>query len=269
MWVLSSAEAIAWAKPLRNLWTENAFRHCIWQRLLAARTSKRKAATWGYIHESSAANVSPTDRTVDLHNNAVGRSLSSEPWAWTLSTAARLCDRVAQWAAADGSKRAHPVLGWGSLSTSRRSMSHLRPGQNQLTRAILLMWVVVLSAACQPSAASRPLNGTLWRVVEIAGEPVEEQITLAFDSPRLGSVTLTTPCRQEELAFAFDTDGTAVSFASPIQDGLACDLAAQAADAATAAALADAAEWLLVSESTIEVRGGPTLTLEEALPRSQ
>jgi RHS repeat-associated protein len=94
MWVLSSAEALAWAKALRNDWTENAFRHCIWQCLLAARTSKRKAAAWGYIHESSAARVSPTDRTVDLHNNAVGRSLASEPWAWTLSTAARLCDRA-------------------------------------------------------------------------------------------------------------------------------------------------------------------------------
>lgn len=91
-WASASALAIASTKPLQNIWTENAFRHCIWQCLLTnSLRSGTKAAKWAYVHEIGAGS---TDRKVDLHNNGVGRSSGTKAWAGALSMAWQLCDRA-------------------------------------------------------------------------------------------------------------------------------------------------------------------------------
>jgi RHS repeat-associated protein len=73
-WARSGAIAIAFTKSMRDSFKENAFRHCIWQCLLAHRIGSRRAEDWGRAHEGSSATV---DSNVDRHNNHVGRLFGS------------------------------------------------------------------------------------------------------------------------------------------------------------------------------------------------
>jgi hypothetical protein len=117
---------------------------------------------------------------------------------------------------------------------------------------------------CQPSAASRPLNGTVWRITEVSGQGIAETAVLALDSPDLGLATLTTPCRREVLAFAYDTDGSAVSFAAPSTEPTDCSDEARIVDALVAQALRDATEWVTTGDQQFQIRGATSITMEES-----
>lgn len=58
----------------KNGWQDNsdAFRHCLWNALMKQSIGLSEAEQWANAHEHDASGI---DKTMDLHNNKVGRSI--------------------------------------------------------------------------------------------------------------------------------------------------------------------------------------------------
>jgi RHS repeat-associated protein len=95
VWLKASAFAIAIAKPIQNVWKENAYRHCIWQCVLTARLGRLRAGRWAWLHEQYSGSSS-TDKTIDYHNNYVGRLFGQQlrGFPWPEGFAYYFCDEA-------------------------------------------------------------------------------------------------------------------------------------------------------------------------------
>lgn len=58
----------------KNGWQDNsdAFRHCLWNALMKQSIGESAAEQWATAHEYDSSGI---DKTMDLHNNSVGRSI--------------------------------------------------------------------------------------------------------------------------------------------------------------------------------------------------
>lgn len=79
-WKMASEWAVWYGGQSPDKETFNALRHCIWQCLLTYWSGWGWARYWGTIHETGSppsTSRQRIDRTIDLHNNYVGRLLGS------------------------------------------------------------------------------------------------------------------------------------------------------------------------------------------------
>jgi RHS repeat-associated protein len=79
-WKYAAEWAIWYGGQTSDKETFNALRHCIWQCLLTHSSGWSWARYWGNLHETGSppsTTRQKIDRTVDLHNNYVGRLLGS------------------------------------------------------------------------------------------------------------------------------------------------------------------------------------------------
>lgn len=60
---------------VKNGWQDNsdAFRHCLWNALMKQSIGLSAAEQWATAHEYNSSGI---DKTMDLHNNRVGRSIN-------------------------------------------------------------------------------------------------------------------------------------------------------------------------------------------------
>lgn len=124
----------------------------------------------------------------------------------------------------------------------------------------------MLLVSCSSSPVARPLNVTVWQVIEV--DCVLRRVApcgLRLDDPRLGAATLSTPCSEVTVPFAFDTDGNAVSFGNPIGQ-TTCVGDAAILDASIARGFATASSWELRRADLITTSGGVTMLLGEVVP---
>jgi outer membrane protein OmpA-like peptidoglycan-associated protein len=71
----AAAAASGLAGP--HLGPQDAFRHCVWNCLMAQRIGASEAEKFATAHENSGTSSIPFDNQMDLHNNATGRSLGT------------------------------------------------------------------------------------------------------------------------------------------------------------------------------------------------
>jgi outer membrane protein OmpA-like peptidoglycan-associated protein len=60
-----------------HLGPQDAFRHCVWNCLMAQRIGVTRAEQFATAHENSGPSSIPFDNQMDLHDNAIGRSLGT------------------------------------------------------------------------------------------------------------------------------------------------------------------------------------------------
>lgn len=119
---------------------------------------------------------------------------------------------------------------------------------------IVLLGLLAVSG-CSDSPAFGSINETRWLVVVIGEERFDSaDATVDLDRPRFGTATISTPCREVEVPFVFDSDGEAVSFGDLGRPDEECAAADSAVDTGMAGALAAAESWHLLDDTTIEVR---------------
>lgn len=63
--------------PGPHLGPQDAFRHCVWSCCMAQEMGSSEAEKFGTAHENSNPSSIPFDNRMDLHNNAIGRSLGT------------------------------------------------------------------------------------------------------------------------------------------------------------------------------------------------
>lgn len=73
----ASAAAAASGLAGPHLGPQDAFRHCVWNCLMAQRIGASEAEKFATAHENSGPSSIPFDNQMDLHNNATGRSLGT------------------------------------------------------------------------------------------------------------------------------------------------------------------------------------------------
>lgn len=119
----------------------------------------------------------------------------------------------------------------------------------------ILLLTVLAVVGCSDSPAYGTINETTWQVVAVWDERLDSvDATVDLDRPSLGLATISTPCRVVQVSFVFDSDGEAVSFGDPGAPNRDCASTDSSVDAGIAGALAAAASWHLLDDSTIEVR---------------
>jgi RHS repeat-associated protein len=102
-WKLASAWAVWYGAQAPDREAFNALRHCIWQCLMTYSMGWDWARFWGTIHEVGSPPTTERqkkDRSVDLHNNYVGRLLGShlgEMGALKAREADKLCVGAWNW----------------------------------------------------------------------------------------------------------------------------------------------------------------------------
>jgi outer membrane protein OmpA-like peptidoglycan-associated protein len=73
---LARADASASGLPGQHLGPRDAFRHCVWNCYMARAITDTDAEKFATGHENSGPSTMPWNNEMDLHNNAMGRTLS-------------------------------------------------------------------------------------------------------------------------------------------------------------------------------------------------
>jgi heat shock protein HslJ len=107
------------------------------------------------------------------------------------------------------------------------------------------------------------LSGTAWTVIEIDGRPVTGNPSVTFLSDGV-TASIETACRSVRTEYAWDTDGSALSFGDvpPTPDG--CGDEASGQDRQVTEALRAVEKWRVLDSDHIELAGVLGLRLERA-----